>query len=284
MIGQDQPDGTVVIPVFNGESGLKRAIESALQQGSSDWVVLVSDNASTDGTASVLQEFVDDPRVRVMTQPFTLPVLEHFAVATSHVQTGFVCLLGHDDRLDAGILTEAAALLAQDTEVLGVIPWVVNEVPSGLRGPAFSATDVQRLNESPRAPLRWFFKRRFAAVNVIYGVWRTDFLADALCTEIMQVDLGNPMSDRAIATRLLTAGPLCVTHQGMLVKAVRPSSMSRLNLQQEFRGFQQVASVLRQRTDSHPRTVMARLAALRILAALTGFAAASRAALSRPSV
>jgi hypothetical protein len=260
VIGQDQPDGTVVIPVFNGESGLKRAIESALQQGSSDWVVLVSDNASTDGTASVLQEFVDDPRVRVMTQPFTLPVLEHFAVATSHVQT------------------------AQDTEVLGVIPWVVNEVPSGLRGPAFSATDVQRLNESPRAPLRWFFKRRFAAVNVIYGVWRTDFLADALCTEIMQVDLGNPMSDRAIATRLLTAGPLCVTHQGMLVKAVRPSSMSRLNLQQEFRGFQQVASVLRQRTDSHPRTVMARLAALRILAALTGFAAASRAALSRPSV
>ena len=281
VTGRVGPDGTVVIPVFNGESGLRQAIESALLQGSSNWVVLVSDNASTDGTASVLRQFLGDPRVRVVTQPATLPVLEHFAVATRHVQTDLACLLGHDDQLDAGVLTEAAARLAEQAELLGVIPWVVNEYSTGSRRPALSERDARRLSESPKAPLRWFFKRRFAAVNVIYGVWRTDFLTEVLSRAAVQVDLDNPMSDRAVAADLLTAGPVYVTRRGMLVKAVRPSSVHRLSMRQELRGFQQVATVLRQRPESHHHMLAARLASLRLLAALTGSAAASRAALSR---
>ena len=59
------PKLTVVIPVFNEEKRLPRCLRSILAQSFTDWEVICIDDGSRDGTADILQKFVDgDKRIR----------------------------------------------------------------------------------------------------------------------------------------------------------------------------------------------------------------------------
>jgi len=51
------PKLTVGLPVYNGERHLREAIESILAQSFADFRLLVSDNASTDGTEDIVRAF-----------------------------------------------------------------------------------------------------------------------------------------------------------------------------------------------------------------------------------
>ena len=53
------PRVTVGLPVFNGERYLSEAIESVLAQTFEDFEVVVSDNASTDGTAEIARRYAE---------------------------------------------------------------------------------------------------------------------------------------------------------------------------------------------------------------------------------
>lgn len=59
---------TIVIPVYNGETTLRQAIDSALAQTYESYEVLVVDDGSTDSSAAIVREY-DDPRLRFYQQP-----------------------------------------------------------------------------------------------------------------------------------------------------------------------------------------------------------------------
>jgi glycosyltransferase involved in cell wall biosynthesis len=64
------PTVTIGIPVFNGERFIADAIESVFAQTFSDWELVISDNASTDGTAGICKEYAErDPRIRFVQAP-----------------------------------------------------------------------------------------------------------------------------------------------------------------------------------------------------------------------
>lgn len=49
---------TVIIPCYNCEGFLRRAIDSVLSQSYSDWEMILVNNSSTDGTQKVIDEYV----------------------------------------------------------------------------------------------------------------------------------------------------------------------------------------------------------------------------------
>lgn len=53
---------SVVIPVFNGERFLCEAVQSVLDQGYSPFEIIIVDDGSTDGTATVAQSFPETVR------------------------------------------------------------------------------------------------------------------------------------------------------------------------------------------------------------------------------
>lgn len=57
---------SVILPVYNGEKFLRNAVESVLSQTVSDWELLIVENGSTDGTTAVAEEFLCDPRIRLL--------------------------------------------------------------------------------------------------------------------------------------------------------------------------------------------------------------------------
>ena len=58
---------SIIIPVYNGERYLQKAVDSALAQTLQDVEVICVDDGSTDGSASILDGYAaKDRRVRVI--------------------------------------------------------------------------------------------------------------------------------------------------------------------------------------------------------------------------
>lgn len=63
---QKQPDISVVMAVYNGETYVKKAIQSILDQTCPGYEFIIINDASTDATESILRSF-DDPRMHIIT-------------------------------------------------------------------------------------------------------------------------------------------------------------------------------------------------------------------------
>lgn len=61
------PSVSVLFPVYNGAPYLKDAINSILNQSFDDFELIIIDDGSKDGSASIVQQF-DDPRIRFFAQ------------------------------------------------------------------------------------------------------------------------------------------------------------------------------------------------------------------------
>ena len=64
------PRLTVGLPVYNGEKYLAESLEALLGQSYEDFELIISDNASTDGTADICRRYEkQDSRIRYVRQP-----------------------------------------------------------------------------------------------------------------------------------------------------------------------------------------------------------------------
>lgn len=60
---------SIVMPTWNRSGVIARAIESIRSQDYLNWELLIVDDGSTDRTASVVEQFRDDPRIRLFWEP-----------------------------------------------------------------------------------------------------------------------------------------------------------------------------------------------------------------------
>lgn len=58
----DEPEVSIVLPVYNGERYLRESIDSCLQQSLTNWELILVDDGSTDGTDEIIRSY-GDPRL-----------------------------------------------------------------------------------------------------------------------------------------------------------------------------------------------------------------------------
>jgi glycosyltransferase involved in cell wall biosynthesis len=107
---------SVIIPVYNGEAFIARAVDSALAQDFSDFEVIVVDDGSTDSTGLILSKYGD--KIRLVRQDNRgQPAALNRAAAIAHGE--YLAFLDADDwwREDKLTLTHRA-LESQQTAVL----------------------------------------------------------------------------------------------------------------------------------------------------------------------
>ena len=67
------PRLTIGLPVYNGQNYLAESLDSLLGQSYEDFELLISDNASTDGTADICRRYEQqDPRIRYIRLPHNI--------------------------------------------------------------------------------------------------------------------------------------------------------------------------------------------------------------------
>jgi glycosyltransferase involved in cell wall biosynthesis len=87
---------TILMPVFNGASFLRAAIDSILGQSFHAFQLIIIDDGSTDDTPEILSEFTD-PRIRIITNPSRRGVSSCRNQALEMALTPFVTYFDADD-------------------------------------------------------------------------------------------------------------------------------------------------------------------------------------------
>jgi glycosyltransferase involved in cell wall biosynthesis len=92
------PRLSIGVPVFNGEAYLRRALDSILLQDYRDYEVIISDNASTDGTEAIAREYsARDPRFRYFRNRRNIGAVPNFNRTFELSRGEFFKWLSHDD-------------------------------------------------------------------------------------------------------------------------------------------------------------------------------------------
>ena len=108
---------SVVIPVYNGEKTIGRAVESALAQNV-DKEIIVLDDCSTDGTASVLQPYMEQQKIRYVRNENNCGVAETRNRGVALAKGEYVAFLDSDDSWLEGKLAAQLKRLAETNHVI----------------------------------------------------------------------------------------------------------------------------------------------------------------------
>ncbi len=105
---------SVGLPTYNRASSLRRAIQSVLSQDYPHIELIVSDNASTDLTESICEEFsAQDKRVRYLRQVVNRGANANFQLVLSEARGTFFMWLSDDDWLDSQYLSRCVQILLE---------------------------------------------------------------------------------------------------------------------------------------------------------------------------
>ena len=106
---------SIGVPTFNRERTLERTLRSALQQTYGRIELVISDNASTDGTGRLCRAVAaSDPRVRYLRQATNIGPTENFNTLFRECRGDYVMMLADDDWLDAGYVSACVELLERE--------------------------------------------------------------------------------------------------------------------------------------------------------------------------
>jgi glycosyltransferase involved in cell wall biosynthesis len=94
----ERPRVSIGVPAYNGKRFIGAAIESVLAQTWADFELYVIDDASTDGTLSVVRRF-SDPRLRIISNETNVGQEENWNRALREARGEFIKLLPQDDVL-----------------------------------------------------------------------------------------------------------------------------------------------------------------------------------------
>jgi O-antigen biosynthesis protein len=110
---------TIGIPVYNGADTIHRALDCLLAQNFSDFELIISDNASTDGTQEICESYAArDSRVRYIRHAENLGASMNFRFALFEAHTPYFMWAAADDLW-------APSFIARHLEVLEADPGVV---------------------------------------------------------------------------------------------------------------------------------------------------------------
>ena len=94
----ESPVLTIGMPIYNGASLMRRAIDSVLMQDFRDLELIISDNASTDETAAIAAEYAAaDSRVRHVRRAEGIPPLQNFRGVLWEARGEMFSWIAHDD-------------------------------------------------------------------------------------------------------------------------------------------------------------------------------------------
>ncbi|WP_162409522.1 glycosyltransferase family 2 protein [Acuticoccus sediminis] len=113
------PTVSIGLAVYNGAEYLEEAIDSILSQTYPDFELIISDNASTDGTREICERAqARDPRVRYDRLPKNLGAAPNYNRIVAMARGRYFKWAAHDDRCHPDFLARCMDALRDDSVVL----------------------------------------------------------------------------------------------------------------------------------------------------------------------
>ena len=122
----ESPLVTIGLPVYNSERYLRQSLASLLAQTYSNFVLVISDNASTDGTATICREFAAaDSRIKYFRNETNIGNPRNFNRVFELATTRYLKWSTGDDFWEASFLEHALDVMERDSTVALCYPQAV---------------------------------------------------------------------------------------------------------------------------------------------------------------
>lgn len=170
------PGITVGMPVYNDEDYLRQALDSILAQSFEDFVLVISDDASTDGSAEICREYARrDPRIEVVQQEKNLGISRNMEFLRDRCRSAYFAWVGDDDVWDPHFLERLLETLrARPGAVVAFCTYVFVD-SAGL--PLGEKRDFDYAGPTAKARLRRLFRRSDDCFG--YGLIKADAVRGA---------------------------------------------------------------------------------------------------------
>lgn len=194
-----KPLVTIGVPVYNGARLLRDALDSLVAQDYTELEIIVSDNASTDETPTIVAEYAKrDRRIRLARQSRNIGATENFNALVGMAKGEYFGWAAHDDlRAPTHVSALVAALQANPHAVAAQSRVACfYEEPSA---PAFVRTNPLGDQHDPRWRFRTAIRSHWWTL-VVFGLMRTDVLRK---TGLIPTMIGG---DKVLVTELALRG------------------------------------------------------------------------------
>src|SRR5918993_3050002 len=168
------PRLSVGLPVYNGETYLPEALDALLGQSYPDFELIISDNASTDGTEEICRRYLAlDGRIRYFRQPVNLGAAANHNFVVKQARGEYFKWASHDDLYGRALLLRCVEALDAHPEVVLSHAW---QAFIDAEGNIIHRVDYRLATDSPHAPDRFRDMLFLQGGDDFYGVMRADVL------------------------------------------------------------------------------------------------------------
>ena len=222
---------TIGLPVYNGGNLLAESLESLLGQSYDDFELIISDNASTDGTPEICKQYAkDDSRIRYIRQPHNMGLSRNEQFVMRQATGELFKLAAHDDLYARDLLKKCIEALDSHPEVVVAHCW---EARIDRQGSIVEAMKYSVAADHPQAPERFHSMLFDGWDDYTYGVMRTDVLLRThLCGS-------HHMADRSINVELSLCGPFYLVPEWLYFRREHADLLAPLSVRERCIGLDQ---------------------------------------------
>lgn len=181
-IATQEPLVSIGMPTYNRASDMRRALQSVLAQDYTNLELVISDNASTDETQALCEEFArQDSRIRYTRQAVNRGAAANFEEVVYQARGEFYLWLGDDDWIDPAYVSQCVAFFQAHPEytLVGGVAKYFNA------GGWHHNEDAMTLDQEDSAKRVVTYYRRVAENGIFYGLMRRE--------QLMQLPLRNTL-------------------------------------------------------------------------------------------
>ena len=216
------PRLTIALPVYNGEEYVAESLEALLGQSFTDFELIISDNASTDGTGDICRRYQkQDSRVRYFRQERNIGLAPNVNFLFGQARGELYKEASHDDLYAANLLESCIAALDEYPHVVLAHSWTAKVDGSGNLTEAYK---YPLTTATPSAPERFRSMLFDSGGDDDYGVMRTDVRRR---TALMG---SHHHADRTITTEIALHGPFYQVPEWLYFRREHPQQNGRAPL------------------------------------------------------
>ena len=172
-LDSNKPLVSIGMPVFNGEEYIRGALDSLLAQSFGNFELIISDNASTDKTGKICQEYAAlDKRIRYIRQRENVGAIQNFRIVLEQAQGEFFMWAAHDDRWDKHFIEKLIGVHRYDP-YCGLV-FCDYEVVNYITGKKYKYSTIPSTARS--SYMNFMIRTLWMTPNVVYGLFKRDAL------------------------------------------------------------------------------------------------------------
>ncbi len=172
----DRPRVTIGLPVYNGERFLAESIESVLGQTYRDLELVIADNASTDRSLEIAEEYAaSDPRVRILRSDENRGAAWNYNRLLDEARGSLFRWHAHDDLFAPTLIDACVAALDADPGAVLAHSWTLFIDDDGTPVRTFE-DDLGATADRPSERLDAVITN-LTYCNAVFGLIRTEPLA-----------------------------------------------------------------------------------------------------------